>query len=350
MIRTVEDAGAATRAAFDEIIDVRSPAEYAQDHLPGAVNLPVLSDAERAEVGALYVQRSKFLARRVGAAYVSRNIADHLSGPLAGRQGDYRPMVYCWRGGQRSAAMATVLSQVGWRVGLLHGGYKTYRREVIRTLYESTEPLRLVVLCGPTGVGKTALLQALARHGVQTLDLEAMAGHRGSLFGDLPGTPQPSQKMFESRVAEALDGFDFSRPIVVEDEASRVGELGLPPRLWAAMRGAPGILLRAPAALRARGIAAAYGAAFAGPADILARLERLPRHHSREQRAHWAELALAGAHESLALALIEAHYDPAYRRAAAAQGRTLIGEIDVQPTGDPAIDLARLCALIDGAG
>ena len=340
MIQPVDDAAPATLGAFDEIIDVRTPAEFAEDHLPGAINLPVLSDEQRAEVGTLYVQRSKFLARRLGASYVSRNIADHLAGPLAERTAAFAPLIYCWRGGQRSNAMATVLSQVGWRVGVLQGGYKTYRRHVTRTLYGDGAILRVVRLCGPTGVGKTAVLNELARRGVQTLDLEAMAAHRGSLFGDIAGTAQPTQKMFESRVAMALARFDPTRPIVVEDEASRIGALNLPPNLWSAMAEAPGVDLCAPAKVRAQRIATDYGAMLTTPREVVDRIARLPRHHSREARAGWTELALAGEGEALAQSLIEAHYDPSYRRAAAAREGLSLGEVRLEDDTDVALSAA----------
>ena len=183
---TVASADAVTRARFDMVIDVRSPGEFAEDHVPGAVNLPVLDNAERAEVGTLYVQQSRFLARKVGGAYVARNIGGHLLGALADQPGGFRPLVYCWRGGMRSGAMAHILSQVGWRVGVLAGGYRTYRREVTTRLYDSPPGFRAVVLDGPTGSGKTEVLKRLPGLGVQVLDLEGLAEHRGSLLGALP--------------------------------------------------------------------------------------------------------------------------------------------------------------------
>ncbi|HTI66032.1 MAG TPA: tRNA 2-selenouridine(34) synthase MnmH [Caulobacteraceae bacterium] len=329
MIRDVEGASPASLAGFDEIIDVRSPAEFAEDHVPGAVNMPVLTDAQRAEVGTIYVQQSKFLAKRIGAALVARNIADHLEGPLRDRPGSYAPLVYCWRGGQRSNAMATVLSQVGWRVGLLRGGYRTYRRRVTAELYDSEAPLDLVVLGGGTGTGKTAVLARLAGLGVQVLDLEALAAHRGSLFGDLPGTPQPSQKMFESRLLAALDGFDPGRPAVVEAESSRIGELRVPPRVWRAMSLAPEVEITAPIEARARHVAAEYGAVLEDPAVVAALLARLPRHHSGELRALWLKMALAGDAKGLARALIEAHYDPSYHRSSTAIARVRLGTVDL---------------------
>lgn len=344
MIRDVEDASPAALAAFDEIIDVRSPAEFAEDHVPGAVNMPVLDDAQRVEVGTIYVQQSKFLAKRIGAAHVARNIAGHLETHLKDRPGSYAPLVYCWRGGQRSNAMATVLAQVGWRVGLLRGGYKTYRRRVTAELYDSTGPLNLVVLNGGTGTGKTALLPHLAEQGLQVLDLEGLAAHRGSIFGDLPGRPQPSQKMFESRLLGALDALDPARPVVVEAESSRIGDLRVPPRLWRAMSAAPEIELTAPIEARACHVAEEYGEVVDRPEVIKALLDRLPRHHSREDRARWYEMALAGDAEGLGRALIEAHYDPAYHRSSGEIARRRIGTVAL--TSMDAGDRERAAAAI----
>ncbi|HZV83599.1 MAG TPA: tRNA 2-selenouridine(34) synthase MnmH, partial [Brevundimonas sp.] len=222
MIRSVVDLTPEARDGYDAIIDVRSPAEFALDHIPGAVNLPVLDDAQRTLVGTEYVQRSKFLARRTGAAMVARNIAAHLEGPLGDRSGGFKPLVYCWRGGQRSGAMVTVMDQVGWPVTVLEGGYQTWRRQVTAGLYDGAVPHRLVLLDGPTGSGKTALLGEFAARGGQTLDLEALAAHRGSLFGAVPGG-QPSQKAFETRLYDALARLDPARPVLVEAESSKIG-------------------------------------------------------------------------------------------------------------------------------
>lgn len=192
------------RPRFDAVIDVRSPAEFADDHIPGAVNLPVLSDDERARVGTVYKQVSPFEARKLGAALVSRNVARHLDEFFADKPKEYRPLVYCWRGGQRSGSFAIVLSQIGFRATVLAGGYKTYRGEVMDGLRELAPKLRLRVLAGQTGSGKTAVLRALAARGEQVLDLEGLACHRGSLLGSEPGCPQPPQRLFESRLHERL--------------------------------------------------------------------------------------------------------------------------------------------------
>jgi tRNA 2-selenouridine synthase len=188
-IETLDRADIQSLAGYDMVIDVRSPGEFAQDHAPGAVNLPVLSDAERAQVGTIYVQEDRFKARRVGAAYVAANVARHLQGALADRPGGFRPLLYCWRGGMRSNAMAVILSQVGWRTTVLTGGYMTWRRHVTARLYDGTLPFKIVLLDGYTGSGKTEVLQRLSRRGVQTIDLEGLAAHRGSLLGAFSDRP-----------------------------------------------------------------------------------------------------------------------------------------------------------------
>jgi tRNA 2-selenouridine synthase len=350
MIETIETLDRAALARFSDIIDVRSPSEFALDHIPGAINLPVLSDAQRAEVGTIYVQQSRLLARRIGAAHVARNIADHLEGGLADKPGAYAPLIYCWRGGQRSNAMATVLDQVGWRVSLVKGGYKTWRREVTAALYDAEPDLRLVLLDGNTGSGKTEILARLGDMGLQILDLEHLAGHRGSLFGALPGQGQPSQKMFESRLMEALGRLDPARPIVVEAESSKIGERMIPPMPWKAMLAAPCITLNVPIAARARYLVSAYRDIIEDQAALEETLVRLPGRHGRKRLAEWLELARAGDFETLAGALMSDHYDPAYQRSRREDDHRCLGVVDVDdlsPTGQQRA-AREIAALVGG--
>jgi tRNA 2-selenouridine synthase len=326
MISTLTEATPERLAGFDAIIDVRSPAEFAEDHVPGAINLPVLSNEERAQVGTIYVQESRFKARRVGAAIIARNVAAHLETALAEKPGSFAPLVYCWRGGQRSGAMATILDQIGWRVSILSGGYRTYRRRVTTALYEAEPAIRMVLLDGATGVAKTDILTRLAARGAQVIDLEGLAAHRGSLFGAL-SEPQPPQKLFESRLLAAVEGLDLARPVLVEAESSKVGELNLPPTLWKAMTSAPRILLSAPRDQRAAYLLEAYGDVVADPTRLEGILARLPPHHGRDQRAAWRDLAARGEHLALAESLIEAHYDPGYARSARRDEREILGEV-----------------------
>ncbi len=314
MSAALDRADPASLAAFDEVIDVRTPAELALDHVPGAINLPVLSDAERAQVGTIYVQDSRMKARRIGAALVARNIAAHLEGPLKDKPGSYAPLIYCWRGGQRSLAMATVLEQVGWRPTRLAGGYMTYRRRVTAVLYGEADPPSLVLLDGYTGSAKTEILGRLAGLGVQVLDLEGLAGHRGSLFGALPGQAQPGQKEFESALLAALERLDRGAPVVVEAESSKVGQINLPPLLWKAMAAAPRIEIAAPRAARVDYLVGAYGDLVQDADTVGAALTGLTARHGRKQVGQWREQFAGGELHALAHSLVELHYDPAYER------------------------------------
>lgn len=295
---------------FDDIIDVRAPAEYAEDHLPGAISLPVLDDEERARVGTIYKQVSPFTARKIGAALVAKNAAAHLQGPLADKPGGWRPLVYCWRGGQRSGSFATILSQIGWRVETLAGGYKAWRGLVVREVYDTPVRAPLVVLDGNTGSAKTEVLNLLPRYGVQVIDLEGMARHRGSLFGAVG--PQPSQKAFEGALALALAGLDPSRPVVVEAESSKIGNLRLPPEIWKAMVAAPRVAIAAPRRARAGYLVRAYADLTCDPERLAATVALLRPLHPAEVIGEWLSLAAAGRFSSLAEGLMERHYDPRY--------------------------------------
>ncbi len=339
-LEATDQTGPDLAARFDAIIDVRSPGEFAEDHIPGAINLPVLTNEERAVVGTIYVQESRFKARRIGAALVARNVARHLETALADQPGSFKPLIYCWRGGQRSNAMATILSQVGWRTTVLTGGYKTYRRRVQARLYEGDLAPRLILLDGHTGSGKTAILAALRGLGVQTLDLEGLAEHRGSVFGGLAGRAQPSQKMFESRLLAALEALDPSRPVVAEAESSKVGDRMIPPVLWRAMLAAPRIELVAPRPERARYLVEAYADIIADPAALLESFARLPTYPGRRRLAEWAALAQAGDFIAIAEALMELHYDPAYSRSSRNDRRARLATIGLETLDQTALERA----------
>ncbi|SMY07003.1 tRNA 2-selenouridine(34) synthase MnmH [Flavimaricola marinus] len=298
---------------FDTVIDVRSPAEFAEDHVPGAISLPVLSDAQRAEVGTLYKQTSPFDARKVGAALVARNAAQHIENELFQYDGGWRPLIYCWRGGQRSGSFTSILQQIGWRADTIKGGYQTYRRLVQKALYEQPLPHKLILLDGNTGTAKTDILALLARRGVQVLDLEGLARHRGSLLGAVEGG-QPAQKGFESALISALDKLDPTRPVVVEAESSKIGQLTLPPKLWHIMRTAPRIEITAPLEARAAYLTMAYADVIADPDTLASRLEPLRYFRGHKIVDGWIEQMKAGDFKGLASALMEQHYDPAYAK------------------------------------
>lgn len=335
----LSDVAALAEAPYDDVIDVRSPSEFAEDHLPGAVSMPVLSDAERAQVGTIYVREDRFKARRIGAALVARNAAAHIEERLADRGGGWRPLVYCWRGGQRSGAFAVILAQIGWRVGQLDGGYRAWRRLVSTLLYEGTLPHRLVLLDGNTGTAKTAILHACARRGAQTLDLEGLAAHRGSVLGAVAGG-QPSQKAFETALAARIARLDPERPTLVEAESSKIGERMVPPALWLAMRASPRLRVEAMPEVRARYLAGAYADVTRDPDELSARLRTLVplRGHARVEE--WCAMAREGAHEALALRLIEEHYDPRYGRGAMRRGAEATGTVELRGPGGSDIELA----------
>lgn len=324
---------------FDTVIDVRSPAEFAEDHVPGAINLPVLDNEERARVGTMYKQQSPFLARKLGAALVFRNAADHIAGPLAHHEGGWRPLVYCWRGGQRSGSFAWMLKEIGWRSELIAGGYRTYRRLVTKALYEDALPFRLIQLGGYTGTAKTALLPLLASRGVQVVDLEGIARHRGSLLGDMPGG-QPSQKAFETGLALALHRLDPQKPVLVEAESSKIGSLNLPPALWEAMKVAPWIEVRAPLEARAYYLAEAYEDVLADSARLTEKLSPLRYHRGHALVDHWEGLMASGDRVALCRSLVADHYDPAYDKSMQSVSPTVAATVEA--AGLAEADLERL--------
>ena len=327
---------------FDMVIDVRSPSEFAEDRIPGAVSMPVLSDAERARVGTIYNQESAFKARKIGAALVARNAARHIEGPLAEMGGGWRPLVYCWRGGQRSASFASILSQIGWRAETVEGGYSSYRRLVVQLLYDTAFPSSVVLLDGNTGTAKTEVLNRAAENGVQAIDLEMLANHRGSVLGGQG--EQPSQKWFESRLAAQVAALDPDRPVVIEAESSKVGMLGIPPRVFEAMKAARRIRIEAPVPARAGYLTRAYQDLVSDKILLLERLDRLQRMQGRKKVAHWKALADAESYQELAEELIRDHYDPRYAKV---RGRRPTGPetvIAAESLGDK--DLDRLAGRV----
>ncbi|ETX13245.1 tRNA 2-selenouridine synthase [Roseivivax halodurans JCM 10272] len=331
---------------FDSVIDVRSPAEFEEDHVPGAINLPVLDNEERARVGTIYKQQSPFLARKIGAALVFRNAATHIETRLALHDGGWRPLVYCWRGGQRSGAFRWMLSEIGWRAEVVKGGYKTYRRLLTEALYERPLGMKLVQLGGYTGTAKTDLLGHLARRGVQVLDLEGLARHRGSLLGERPGG-QPAQKGFETALAQAVRALDPTRPVVVEAESSKIGKLNLPPSLWDAMKVAPWIEVTAPVAERAAYLAEAYEDILADGAALKEKLDPLRRFRGHEVVDRWFGMIDRGERQALCAALASEHYDPSYETSMRAVNPRIVARVAAERL-DPA-SLEDVAARIEAA-
>ncbi|MBI5937227.1 MAG: tRNA 2-selenouridine(34) synthase MnmH [Betaproteobacteria bacterium] len=312
--KRIELAGVADLAGFDEIIDARSPGEFAEDHIPGAINLPVLDDAERARVGTEHKQVSAFDAKKIGAALVSRNIARHLETHFADKPKKYRPLVYCWRGGNRSGSLAHVLRAIGWPAAQLEGGYKAYRKAVMAELEALPGRIRFVVVCGRTGSGKSRFLLALREAGAQVLDLEDLAAHKGSVLGNLPDRPQPGQKFFESLIRAALHGFDPSKPVFIESESKKIGRLHTPDALLARMRAAECLTLEADIAVRVTLLKEEYAHFLAEPALLNRQLDCLVDLQGHERIERWKQLALSGQWDELVAELLVEHYDPAYNR------------------------------------
>ncbi len=335
---------------FDTLIDARSPSEFALDHIPGAINCPVLYDEQRRIVGTMFKQVGAFEAKRVGGAMVAENLAAHLRGPLADRQANWKPLVYCWRGGMRSGSMVTWLRLVGWDAQALAGGYKAWRRHVIRVLESRCPPLQWRVICGATGSAKTRVLHAIEAQGGQVLDLEGLACHKGSLLGALPHTPQPSQKRFETQLAARLETFEVDRPVFVEGESPRIGQVSLPMSLIEPMREAPCLEIVATPEARLQFLLRDY--AYLGQdAERLARqLGYLRALRGGERVAQWQQWALDKQLAPLFEALMTDHYDPSYERSQAKHFRQW-GQrqrLTTHSLDDPAIQaLAARCLTLD---
>lgn len=329
-----------TASDYDMIIDVRSPAEFADDHLPGAVNLPVLDNDQRAEIGTMYKQISPFAAKRAGAALVAGNIARHIGSALKDADRNFRPLVYCWRGGQRSGAMARIFSEIGWQTDLVDGGYKRYRKQVLDGLDSLPQHLNLVVLRGRTGLAKTHILQAALARGAQVIDLEALANHRGSLLGPEPDGEQPPQRLFESHLHAVLCGLDPARPVFIEAESNKVGQIHVPAALWAAMRGAVSVVADTKIEYRVAFLCRDYAHIIAEPARLDPLLDWVVTRLGHDIVDGWRQLIAAGDWPGFVRAVLDDHYDPAYDKSAAQRNHEIIATLDAGTLDAAAIDRA----------
>ena len=302
---------ASSGATYDTIIDVRTSEEFLDDHLPGAINLPVLDEAERHHVGYTYKQESPFPAKRMGAALILRHIADMLEREFADKPKEWRPLVYCWRGGKRSGTLTHLMNEVGWKAQQLEGGYKAFRTMVLEDLTHAPQ-LNFRVVAGPTGSGKTRLLKALTEVGAQVLDLEALANHRGSLLGDVG--VQPTQKWFETQVWAALRGFDPARPVLVESESKKIGNVAIPEALMTAMRASPCVRVDTNDAIRVRLLDEEYRDLLLDTPRFESRVKHLVELRGHDTIARWIAYSKAGEFDALTLELLHQHYDPAYMR------------------------------------
>ena len=322
---------------YDMIIDVRSESEYVEDHIPGAVSMPVLNDRERHEIGTMYKQVGAFEAKRRGASLVARNIAMHIEDRLGEVPRDFSPLVYCWRGGQRSGAMARILSEIGWKVTLIEGGYKTYRKAVLDGLDTIPDMLRVIMLRGRTGTAKTRILRAAAEAGAQVIDLEGLASHRGSLLGPEPGHSQPTQRQFESRLYAAMAAMDPSRPVFIEAESNKIGNLHIPRALWHRMRDAGALQVVAPLAARVAFLLTEYDHIVAEPERLAPLLSWVVTRIGHERVEAWRHCIDAGDWAGFVTRVLEDHYDPAYDRSAASRWHADLGDLAVESLDDEVI-------------
>ena len=297
---------------FSAIIDARSEAEHAEDHLPGAINWPSLTNEERHEIGTLYKQVSPFEAKKRGAAKVAANVARHIEREVLDKPREWRPLVYCWRGGKRSGSLALILDQIGFRVHLIEGGYKAFRSAVLAEIAPQVARLQFRVVCGPTGSGKTRLLQALQVRGAQVLDLEGLANHRSSVLGLVPGQQQPSQKHFDTRVWDALRHFDPARPVFVESESKKVGNVTVPEALILAMRASPCLNLQLDDEERVALLLEDYDWFVHQPEFFCERLAALTELRGKEVVQGWQADVRAGRTPEVVRELLVRHYDPMY--------------------------------------
>ncbi len=297
---------------FSTIIDARSESEYALDRLPGAVNWPTLNDQERQEVGTQYTQINAFEAKKRGAALAAKNIAAHIEREVLALPKSWKPLVYCWRGGKRSGSLALILSEIGFEVTLIEGGYKAFRSAIVEDIALLAPQFQFRVVCGPTGSGKTRLLQALLADGAQVLDLEDLAEHRSSVLGLIPGQEQPSQKQFDMRVWHALRLLDPKRTVWAESESKKVGNVSIPDALMLALRESPCARVELPIAARVALLLEDYDFFVTDPDFFCKRLDVL-----RDLRGHavinaWQEQIRAGQVAQVVQELLEKHYDPGY--------------------------------------
>jgi len=315
---------------FDTIIDVRSPLEYEEDHIIGSINCPVLNDQERIIVGTIYKKESTFKAKIIGSSLTARNIAKHIEEKFINQQGSWQPLVYCWRGGQRSKAFSLILSEVGWRTFQLEGGYKKYRNEVINFLNRTGSKLKIILISGKTGSAKTKILQNIKLQGGQILDLENLANHKGSLLGKIPGLKQPSQKLFESKLYHQIKQLDLRKNVYIEAESSKIGNIHIPKTIWAKMIVSPRIEIEADLELRSSFLLKDYRYMCENPELIKPIIYGLKNRLSKKLINDWLELITKKLWLDLTKSFLENHYDPSYSSNTIKNDRKVIKKIQAK--------------------
>ena len=312
---------------FDTIIDVRSPLEFAEDHIVGAINCPVLSDLERQKVGTIYKKESSFKAKIIGSSLTAKNIAFHIDNNFMEKKGSWQPLIYCWRGGQRSKAFSIVLSEVGWRTNQLKGGYKEYRNQVINFLDNIGPKLKITLISGKTGSAKTKILKSIENEGGQILDLEGLANHKGSLLGKIPDLIQPSQKFFESLIFNKIQKLNLKDKIYIEAESSKIGNIHIPKSIWKKMINSPRIEISANVELRAKFLVSDYDYMCNDPTLINPIIKGLKNRLSKKLFDEWTNLIDRKKWFDLTKSFLENHYDPSYSSNTIKNDRKVIKKI-----------------------
>ncbi|MDP3700122.1 MAG: tRNA 2-selenouridine(34) synthase MnmH [Hylemonella sp.] len=317
--------------SFDTIIDARSENEYAEDHLLGAVNWATLDNQQRHDIGTLYKQVNAFEAKKRGGALAARNIAAHIEREVIDKPKDWKPLTYCWRGGKRSGSLSLILSEIGFRVTIIEGGYKAFRAALLLDIPRLAPLFDWRVVCGTTGSGKTRLLQALQAAGAQVLDLEDLANHRSSVLGAIPGLAQPTQKEFDTRIWDALRRLDPKRPVYVESESKKVGNVAVPAALIEAMRAGPCLNLLLPDEERVALLLEDYDFFVKDGEAFCERLDALTELKGKQVVEGWKAKVRSGHIDDVVRDLLLTHYDPVYRQSMARNFKQFGQARDIQP-------------------
>lgn len=297
------------------VIDVRSPGEHEAERLLGSINVPLLDNRERAIVGTCYVQEGEAKARLLALDIISPKLPELIRTIIKARKQGQAVVVYCWRGGLRSESVCSFLSIIGIDSWRLKGGYKAWRRMIIDDLKNANYKFRPLILQGLTGVGKTELLQELEKLGVSVLDLEGIANHRGSVFGGMGLSEQPTQKNFDEALWQKLRTFG-NETVVLEAESRNIGKLAVPDFILAHIANGKKILVTASIEVRAHRLVADYIRVDDDSTrqNLIATLDLLKERLGREKVGELKELAMNGQLNELATQLLLEYYDPLYNR------------------------------------
>ena len=287
------------------VIDVRSPAEFKKGHIPGAFNIPLFSDEERAVVGTKYVQESRYSSVIAGLDFVGSKLSGFVS-EASRIAPNKKILVYCWRGGMRSASMSWLLDLAGFNSKALVGGYKSYRRSIKNYL---SKPSKLIILGGMTGSGKTELLLELSRRGQQIIDLEGLANHKGSAFGAIGQKPQPTTEFFENLLFEAFFKLDINKPIWVEDESKAIGSVFIPLEFFAQMISSPVIAIERPPKTRVKRLTDEY--TKCNPQHLIDSVNKISKRLGYDN-ANWAIKKIEEGNFEEAVEVSLKYYDKAY--------------------------------------